>query len=105
MTNISPTYKPVKGKYQLIGELFYFRDFRDKMKYDEYMKAVGRNIKELRENSGLTVNQAAQLALVKWAKLRDIEAGIANPTMKTYKKIAAAFKIDIDDLLNVRNKK
>lgn len=75
------------------------------MKYNEYMKAIGDNICEKREATGLTVNRAAQLSLVKWAQFRDIEAGIANPTMKTYEKIATALNIDIDELLEVRSQK
>ena len=75
------------------------------MKDEEFLKKIGRNITQLREEAGITMNRASQLALVKWAQYRDIEAGKVGANIKTYKKIADALKVDIHKFFIFNTKK
>ena len=75
------------------------------MKYEEYLKAVGRKITDIRTEADMTLNKAAQAAFLRWTQLRDIEEGVGNPNMKTYKKIADALKIEFDELFIIDKKK
>ena len=73
------------------------------MTYKAFLRQIGDNIKLIREKElGLTVNRAAQIALMRWTQLRDIENGLANPNMKTLYKIAKAFNVPIDRLFEIK---
>lgn len=75
------------------------------MNYEEYLKALGHKITKIRMDAGMTLNKAAQAAFLRWTQLRDIEEGIGNPNMKTYKKIASALNIEFDELFIIDRKK
>ena len=61
---------------------------------------IGKNIKKLRKQKGLSQDRLSKLADVSNNTIIKIESGgIQNPTIKTVQKIARALSISVDDLL------
>jgi len=59
------------------------------------------NIKKLRETKGLSQEKLARLADVANNTLIKMESGEnQNPTLVTLKKVAKAFGVSVDDLIN-----
>ncbi len=62
---------------------------------------LANNIKKLREAKGLSQEKLARLADVANNTLIKMESGEnKNPTLDTLKKVAKAFGVSIDDLIN-----
>lgn len=62
---------------------------------------LAKNIKRLREAKGLSQEKLARLANVANNTLIKMESGEnQNPTLDTLKKVAKAFDISVDDLIN-----
>lgn len=56
---------------------------------------VGLRLKELRENSGLTVNKLANLSGISQSHLREIELGNKNPTIETLSYFCDALGVSL----------
>jgi len=62
---------------------------------------LANNIKKLRETKGLSQEKLARLADVANNTLIKMESGEnQNPTLVTLKKVAKAFGVSADDLIN-----
>ena len=62
---------------------------------------LANNIKKLREAKGLSQEKLARLADVANNTLIKMESGEnQNPTLDTLKKVAKAFGVSVDDLIN-----
>ena len=62
---------------------------------------LAKNIKKLRETKGLSQEKLARLADVANNTLIKMESGEnQNPTLDTLKKVAKAFGVSVDDLIN-----
>jgi transcriptional regulator with XRE-family HTH domain len=62
---------------------------------------LANNIKKLRETKGLSQEKLARLADVANNTLIKMESGEnQNPTLVTLKKVAKAFGVSVDDLIN-----
>ena len=62
---------------------------------------LSANIKKLRKQYHLSQEELAKKAGITYSTLIKIESGLnKNPTLETLKKIASAFKIKIDELVN-----
>jgi len=62
---------------------------------------LANNIKKLREAKGLSQEKLARLADVANNTLIKMESGEnQNPTLVTLKKVAKAFGVSVDDLIN-----
>jgi transcriptional regulator with XRE-family HTH domain len=62
---------------------------------------LANNIKKLREAKGLSQEKLARLADVANNTLIKMESGEnKNPTLDTLKKVAKAFGVSVDDLIN-----
>jgi len=62
---------------------------------------LASNIKKLREAKGLSQEKLARLADVANNTLIKMESGEnKNPTLDTLKKVAKAFDVSVDDLIN-----
>jgi len=59
---------------------------------------LGRQLRELRRDRGLTVQQLAAHTGLSRTSLTRIEAGTANPSVGTLKKVAGALGVSIGDL-------
>lgn len=62
---------------------------------------LANNIKKLRESKGLSQEKLARLADIANNTLIKMESGEnQNPTLDTLKKVAKAFGVSVDDLIN-----
>ena len=62
---------------------------------------LANNIKKLREAKGLSQEKLARLADIANNTLIKMESGEnQNPTLDTLKKVAKAFGVSVDDLIN-----
>ena len=62
---------------------------------------LGRNIRRLREEAGLSQEQLAFDAGMKRSYLSDMERGVRNPTVRAVGRLAAALKVAPADLLHI----
>jgi len=61
---------------------------------------IGKNLKKLRKQKGLSQDRLSKLADVSYNTVIKLESGgITNPTIETLQKIAKALKVSVDDLL------
>ena len=61
---------------------------------------LGRNIRRLREEAGLSQEQLAFDAGMKRSYLSDMERGVRNPTVRALGRIAEALKVKPSRLLD-----
>ena len=63
-------------------------------------KTIGENIKKIRAKLGLTQDDLAKKADIKYTTLTKVESGVVNkPSVQTMAKIAKALGVSIEDLL------
>ena len=63
-------------------------------------KTISENIKKLRNKLGLTQDDLAKKADIKYTTLTKVESGVVNkPSVQTMAKIAKALGVPIKDLL------
>lgn len=65
---------------------------------DEFLKALGKQIKNLRESKGLSAAEFARRAYMERSHVARLESGGTNPTSTTLKVICTALEIDMEDL-------
>lgn len=68
---------------------------------DRTVRDVGRRLAELREDAGLTQQQAAERIGMSSQYLRRVEAGEINLSIRSLVKFAHVFKTDIEALFQV----
>jgi len=85
-----------KGRLELecIGQ-----DPQDEVK-DKLSAALGRNLRQLRQKRGFSLERLAEISQVSRAMLGQIETGKSAPTINTVGLIAHALKVSIATLLN-----
>ncbi len=66
---------------------------------DEISKKLGKNIKRIREQKGMTQGDICRALNLDRGYISSIENGKRNPTLSTLKKLADALKISVDELL------
>ena len=63
-------------------------------------KTISENIKKMRAKLGLTQDDLARKADIKYTTLTKVESGVVNkPSVQTIAKIAKALGVNIEDLL------
>ena len=63
-------------------------------------KTISKNIKKMRAKLGLTQDDLAKKADIKYTTLMKVESGTVNkPSVQTMAKIAKALGVSIEDLL------
>ena len=63
-------------------------------------KTIGGNVKKIRAKLGLTQDDLAKKADIKYTTLMKVESGTVNkPSVQTMAKIAKALDVNIEDLL------
>ena len=61
---------------------------------------IGKNIKKLRTEQGLSQDRLSKLADVSYNSIIKLETGgILNPTIETLQKISKALGVSVDDLI------
>lgn len=67
----------------------------------QYLKLVGKRIKELRKSKSIAQNDFAYSCDFEPPSLARIEAGNTNPTLLTLRKIAKVLGISVVELLDI----
>jgi len=61
---------------------------------------IGKNIKKLRKQKGLSQDRLSKLADISYNTVIKLESGgIINPSINTLQKLAKALDVSVDDLL------
>ena len=61
---------------------------------------IGKNIKKLRKQKGLSQDRLSKLADISYNTAIKLESGgITNPSINTLQKLAKAFDVSVDELL------
>ncbi|MFC9465223.1 helix-turn-helix domain-containing protein [Streptomyces coelicoflavus] len=66
---------------------------------DDEGQRIGRRIREVREHHNLSQEQVFLAVPMNRAYFQDIEAGRANPTLRTLLRIARAIGVPVRDLM------
>lgn len=66
---------------------------------EENIPDVGRNLRKLRQDMGISLDKASSMTGVSKAMLGQIERGESSPTISTLWKISTGFKISFTSLL------
>ena len=64
------------------------------------MGSIGNRVQEIREWNGLSIRQLARQADLADETVSKIEAGTANPTMRTLEKIAEVLGCRVGDFMD-----
>lgn len=64
------------------------------------MGSIGNRVQEIREGNGLSIRQLARQADLADETVSKIEAGTANPTMRTLEKIAEVLGCRVGDFMD-----
>ncbi len=64
------------------------------------VRTLARRVRDLREERGWTIEQAAEKYLVEPAHVRRIEAGDANPSLGVLVSLARAFGVSVGQLVD-----
>lgn len=65
-------------------------------------RLLARNLRRLRQENSWSQHDLADEANVRQALVSSIEVAKANPTIESLDRIAAAFGVDVADLLNAQ---
>jgi transcriptional regulator with XRE-family HTH domain len=65
---------------------------------EEPFRGLGKALRELRAEKGLTLKEAGSLAGVSFSNLAAYERGDGEPTLKVLSRILAAYKVDLHEL-------
>lgn len=71
-------------------------------KYDQFLIAVGKNIKKHREAHDFTQERLSELTGIEYKYYQSIEYGKANLTIKTILKLCSALDLDPKKLFDVK---
>jgi transcriptional regulator with XRE-family HTH domain len=71
--------------------------------YPEFQKKLGKRIKTMREEKGISQQELASLCDFEKSNMSRIEAGRTNPTIGTLLKISYALNINVTVLVDVES--
>ncbi len=66
--------------------------------FDRFLRRLGKRIKELRVERGLTQEDMMEFGFA-WRRYQRIEAGKQPITLRTAYRLAKAFKVTVEDLM------
>ena len=67
---------------------------------DALARNLGANLKQLRDQRGLTQQALARLAELPRATWQNLESGSANPTLSILHKVALALQVSVEELIS-----
>jgi transcriptional regulator with XRE-family HTH domain len=74
------------------------------MKFDTYLRQVGRNLKAARTRRGLKQIDVHEESGITYRHYQNIEAGKVNLTIETLFRLACLFDVGIEDLVKDSSK-
>lgn len=70
----------------------------DRFDKDEFLKALGQQIKKIRQEKGIKAVDFAKKAYMERSHIARLEAGGTNPTATTLNLICKALEIELEEL-------
>jgi transcriptional regulator with XRE-family HTH domain len=70
----------------------------DKFDKEEFLKALGQQIKKIRQEKGMKASDFAKKAFMERSHIARLEAGGTNPTATTLNVISKALGVELEDL-------
>jgi transcriptional regulator with XRE-family HTH domain len=67
---------------------------------EKYLKKVGGNLRRIRQEKGLTMEQLAHEAEIEYRQLGRIERGEINTSILSLLRICQALHVDVDNLFH-----
>jgi ribosome-binding protein aMBF1 (putative translation factor) len=74
------------------------KENNDDFNREDFLKALGKHIKHLREQKGLSAAEFGRRAFMERSHVARLEGGRTNPTSTTLKTICNALDIELEDL-------
>ena len=71
---------------------------KEQREYDDYLKQVGRNLRQKRKEKGFTMEGLAHEAEIEYRQLGRIERGEVNTSVISLLRLCEALKIEMSDL-------
>ena len=69
-------------------------------KLARHARWLAANVRQLRQDAGLSQQELAEAAEIRQALISEIERGEANPTLESLVKLAEALKVDLSRLFD-----
>ena len=79
--------------------IFHFMNEQEVLQYDEKAKNVCAQLKSIREEKGMPINQLAEKSGLSWAGVMRIEEGERIPSLSTIMRIAASLEVELWKLI------
>lgn len=70
----------------------------DENKKDEFLKALGQQIKKIRSQKGIKAAELGRRAFMERSHVARLESGKTNPTATTLRMVCLALDIEFDEL-------
>lgn len=70
----------------------------DENKKDDFLKALGQQIKKIREEKGIKAAEFGRRAFMERSHVARLEGGHTNPTATTLRLVCKALEIELDEL-------
>ncbi|MBB5441043.1 transcriptional regulator with XRE-family HTH domain [Pedobacter sp. AK017] len=70
---------------------------------EELILAIGKRIRTIRLQKGLTMEQVSANAGIEYRQVSDVELGKTNPTISTLYAIASALEVKLSALIELDN--
>ena len=68
------------------------------MKNDPFLLALGKNVRDLRKEKGLTQEQLAECSGLDSTYISGIERGVRNPSFKSLVSLASGFGVSVSEV-------
>lgn len=72
---------------------------------DPFLISFGKHLKQIRENSKISLRKLDQLSEVDYSQIHKIEKGISAPSLTTLNALAKALKITLAELVTFEVRK
>ncbi len=69
------------------------------LKFSQYLRQVGRNLKAARAKSGMKQVDVSLFSGLSYRHYQSIEAGKVNVTLETLFRLSRLYKVDVQDLV------
>ncbi len=76
------------------------RKHRATRRFSKLAVALGKKVRQLRQEREWTLEETADRANLDWKHLQKVEAGLLNVTLVTLDRLAFAFKVTVAELFS-----
>lgn len=77
----------------------------DQDRYDKFLKEVGTNVRRIRKEHGLSMEDVAHEANIEYRQLGRIERGEVSATITSFLKLAEAMQVQLHEFFVLQTSK